>query len=150
MFRKLRGAIAVGGLGLALMSSPGLADDFEHAELKSSDGTSIQLDYQQGIFRDGYLVASPLWVHVISPSLRPLDRVRVVLMVYDFGRQEQFEEVDLYYAAPGRFDGYLRGGLVIGREGDDFKEQLACVVSGRWLRDPINGTSNFQLTLWKK
>lgn len=151
MFRSLRGTFAiftaVVALGLALAANPGRAADFQHAQLKSTDGTEIRLDYQQGIFRDGYIVASPLWVHVSNPLLRPEDRVRVLLMVYDHGAQEQYEAVDLYYLKPGQFEGVLRGGLVIGREGHDFEEQLACVVSGRWLTDPINRTSNFQLTL---
>lgn len=150
MFKRLKGALAAGGVGFFLISGVGLADETLHSQVKSTDGTVIQVDYQQEIFRDGYVIATPLWIHALNSRLRPGDRVRVVLMTYDAGRLEQFETVDLYYSEPGRYEGLLRGGLVIGHEEDHFRQELACVVNGGWLSDPINGTSNFQLTLLKR
>ena len=141
-----------------------LAQDWKHASVKSAEGVTLNLDYTTkkdpvtGCYKCTlYTRTDALWLNIEAPGLGDGDTVRAVVLnkrYTQWTRPEPTEietyAFDLAPAGNGRFTvdaGTLRtwgqgyGGV------EDFVLEIALVVNGKWLQDPISGTSNFQLNL---
>jgi len=157
-------SIVLAALGFAVLSSSAaLAGEWKHAQLVSAEGVAIDVDYTvksdtfNGCYKCTLFTRSDaLWINVTAPNLSEGDKVRAVLVnkgkfatasdVIHF----ETKEIDLTYAGNGRFTadaGSLRiwGSGYAGAE--TFTLEVALVVNGTWLKDPMSQTNNFVLPL---
>jgi len=98
------------------------------------------------------VIAAPVWVNVEG---RNLGNVRVVLMNYYVTpgpvMLHDTQQMDLQYAGGIRFSGQFQkvlmseGTYMYG--GNLYRQELAVVADGKWLRDPVSNTSNFKFQL---
>ena len=157
-------SIVLAALGFAVLaSSSALASEWKHSELVSAEGVAVEVDYtvKSDVFTGCYKCtlytrSDALWINVSAPNLSEGDKVRAVLVnkgkfattpdVLHF----ESKEIDLTYAGNGRFTadaGSLRiwGAGYAGTE--TFTLELALVVNGTWLKDPVSKTNNFVVPL---
>lgn len=160
-------SFAVGSAALAGMQMPSEAqvpfvsapetvksekDAWKHVSLVAADGTRITVDYSV-LDLGGSVIATPVWVNVEGANA---GKVRVVLMNYYFFpngslKLRDTQQIDLKYAGGSRFTGELQkvllseGTYMYG--GNLFRQELAVMVNGQWLRDPISNTNNFKFQL---
>ena len=117
-----------------------------HAGLTATDRTSISLDYQAtGSFTRGnaFFGVGPLWFNVHRQDLHEQDAVRLVFLDLEDGRLQSSQTIDLTFAEPGRFTAPATAfETAIYRA-----QQVAIVINGTWLKDPISGNSNFTVSL---
>ncbi|MCX5785888.1 MAG: hypothetical protein NTX59_09375 [Elusimicrobia bacterium] len=126
--------------------------DWEHAVLKATDGTQINIDYlARGLDSDpnfgdtAYVFADPVWVSVSNPRFSGGETVIVELS----GNPD--ESLRLVYAGGGRFIGKTARSvtLLFHHHGVDYpqKQKLSVKVFGEPLTDPVSGTDTFTLSL---
>lgn len=117
---------------------------WRHANLKAADGTEINVDYN--VFRAGdAIMADPLWVNVKNPAFSGGEKVRVVLINSTVLTQST-QTLDLEHAGQGRFT--ARAGRVwIMQTEASFNQEIAVVVDGKWLTDPVSGSNNFKFRM---
>jgi hypothetical protein len=140
----------------------GEEEAWKHVQFVSKEGVSIQLDYQpvesrslHCIICSTYYYANPLWISVSHPLLRPSDKIRVVLLNFSkhtgmLNEKLVVGEFDLKHGAAGIFNKQLPA-LSIQRldpEGEEsYRQELAVVINGRWLKNSIDNSSNFGFKL---
>lgn len=129
-------------------------ENWKHVQLTAADGTSITVDY---LVQDlaGSVIAAPVWVNVSGRNFNNVGNVRVLLINYYLTsgpiQLEDTQQLDLKYSGGYRFTGQLQkvlmseGTYMYG--GNIFRQELAVVVDGKWLRDPVSNTSNFKFQL---
>jgi hypothetical protein len=113
------------------------------------------VDSLEGVQNEGSewrYVASPAWLNVQRSDLGPSDHVRAVWIDNSqfVGQTYSQNQVDLSYAGNGRFTAQLPDTVeYLGDEsgGLPTSQQLAIVVDGDWLTDPVSGSHNFNLQL---
>ncbi len=126
-------------------------DVWKHVKLTASDGTRITVDYSV-LDLAGSVIAAPVWVNVEGGKL---GNVRVVLMNYYVTQGpvmlHDTQQIDLKYSGGVRFTGQFQkvlmseGTYMYG--GNLYRQELAVVADGKWLRDPVSNTSNFKFQL---
>lgn len=117
---------------------------WRHANLKAADGTEINVDYN--VFRAGDgLLADPIWVNVSNPAFCGGERARVVLINSSLAGQST-QTLDLEYAGQGRFTARAGRVWIIQPEAN-FSQEIAVVVDGKWLTDPVSGSNNFKFRM---
>lgn len=143
--------------------------DWCHDYLRSADGFAINFDYQvieTGPNPNGpseiKRTTSPAWLNVVGASFSGAEHVSAVIVTHGYSEKcgpvecglydEQVHHVDLAFAGGNRFTGQVSGDLPFQLyvEGDDdatqYLYEIAVVVDGRWLKDPVSGSSNFRYT----
>jgi hypothetical protein len=117
-----------------------------HAWLGATDGTSVSIDYRAiGSFTHGnrFFGLDPVWFNVHRQDLGEHDAVRLVFVDLDQQTTLTSQTIDLTFAEPGRFTGQARA-----FESAVYRhQQVAVVINGTWLKDPIGGGSNFSVDL---
>ena len=91
------------------------ADNWQHIQMLSQDGTQIRVDYVRGYQSHGDL-AKPIWLNIINNNFQENDMVQVSLLNYCDSRSDQpsFEyKLTMDYAAGKRFTGQFSGGVLI-------------------------------------
>jgi hypothetical protein len=130
--------------------------NWKNIRLQSADGAKITLDYSPS-FYDGNVTAEPLWVTVSSPRFTGSEKVRAVIMTYYensymAGKLKDTREIDLAYNGTA-FQAKNAGvniveSLHVGYGYNClFRQEIAVVVDGVWLSDPVNGSHNFNFEL---
>lgn len=129
-------------------------ENWKHVRLTAADGTAITVDYTVQDLA-GSVIASPVWINVSGRDFNKVGNVRVLLINYYLTsgpiQLEDTQQLDLKYAGGSRFTGQLQkvlmseGTYMYG--GNIFRQELAVVVDGKWLRDPVSGTNNFKFQL---
>lgn len=147
-------------------SHQGLANDsvWNHRTLYSAAGTQIKIDFNIEVeeFSGCYKCnldtrAKNLWVNIIDTDLTSNDQVRIIFLNKEYSSYRnpgefylQTIELDLEFAENGRFTGPL-GSLTIYSSGYGgtfhYAQEIAIVINGEWLLDPISNTNNFSLKL---
>ncbi len=138
--------------------------NWKQAKFTASDGTKIVVDYSP-LSLGAEIIASPLWVTVVKPGMgfTGAEKVRAVIMNYydssNIAANSLFEkqELDLKLVPPGS---YGHGPLSYQAQaqrvelsqshigyGYNFRQEIAVVVDGQWLTDPVNGTHNFKFKM---
>ncbi len=130
---------------------------WKNVRLQAADGTKITIDYAP-LSLGGEIIAAPLWVTVSGPRLKGSENVRAVLLTfYDSPNMaantlKEAQELDL------KFNGQAfqaEGQRVQLSEshigyGYNFRQEIAVVVDGKWLADPVNGSHNFKFKMgWR-
>ncbi|MCX6116735.1 MAG: hypothetical protein NT027_04280 [Proteobacteria bacterium] len=147
---------AVGYLVLLLNSSRSFANTWCHAFLKATDGSVLQLDYQvQRIGRNrgpDIYVMSNLYLHAQNDAFEGSENVSMVIMnPVNGSTSASSKELSKFSFNEGQFTGNAND-IGNGRfepvirydyPGETFYLEVAIVVDGIWLKDPISGTSNF-------
>ena len=141
-----------------LTVSIAFADSWCHAPLRADDGTEIQIDYQVARWQLAHspdlLIMANLYTHIKNNAFNGLEDVSVVLMNPPNRSEQAFSQVLSSLSFDGqRFTGKASN-LEHGRYApyirhdipgySSFHLEIAVVVNGRWLRDPIGGDSNFK------
>ncbi len=128
--------------------------NWKHINLQAADGTRISIDYSP-LSLGSEIIAAPLWVTVSRPGLTGAEKVRAVIMNYydssNISANTLYEkqELDLKYNGTAF---QLEGSRVelsqshIGY-GYNFRQEIAVVVDGKWLSDPVNGSHNFKFKM---
>ena len=134
--------------------------DWKHVYLKSAEGVAINIDYKT-FSQPGQLsmrtMANPIWINVMYPKLNGNEKVRVIInnilkctngiSQYDCNKIKDNKIVDLKFAGNGRFTAQVPGELFLVQNGPYvnyfYGQQLSAVISGHWLKDPVNRTNNF-------
>lgn len=142
---------------LVLSSQLSIAE-WKQITLLSSEGINIHIDYEvkPGAINcykcTRYTYAEPLYINIQHSGLHPSDQVRVVLMNNansSYSSQER-RVLDLHHVAGETFSIELAP-LIIKTDNygwmNDYHQELAVVINGKWLKDSINGTSNFKFQL---
>ena len=120
---------------------------WHHTSLTSADGYQVSLDFRLGYqeYRGGavFPYAHQLWVHVDHPDGEEIQEARVVFVAvsrdFDGSYLEQVSYLDLEELGDHEASGViweLYLGLV--------RFEMAIVVNGKWLVDPVSGSHNFQ------
>jgi hypothetical protein len=151
----------------ALLLAP-LAQASGTKTLTSTSGHQITLNYSTSVEVTNsnkparITTADSIQIGVTHPSLKISDRVRVVLVnkattqlgcgANQVHKKEETHMLDLGPAGAGPFlGGELTSPLLISNLGYCYtvygKLEVAVVVNGEWLQDPINGSHNFQVDL---
>ncbi|MDA8244996.1 MAG: hypothetical protein M0025_12865 [Elusimicrobia bacterium] len=138
--------------------------NWKNIRLAAQDGTKIVIDYAP-LSLGGETIASPFWVTVVKPGMGFTggEKVRAVVMTYydtsNMAANTLYEtqELDLKPVYPGS---YGHGPVTFQAKGQrveilqshigygyNFRQEIAVVVDGRWLADPVNGTHNFKFKL---
>lgn len=143
-----------------------MSDSWKHILLRSAENVSISLDFQE--HHDSFFSsqnestwsAAPFTISVSYPGLSAQNSVRVVLM--NFRRlmgpgaardaeQLETQQLDLEWRGGGVFSTSIFQFFPLHQEGPtgcfDYRQELAIVISGRWLWDPISRTHNFKLDM---
>ena len=154
---------------LSMATSLVFSEDWRHAGLKSENGIEIKMDYKTRDSRpEGCLkcqlttYADPLWINISGGSLKESDKVRLVLInIAHYSYTPQYPSTDVNYLdltwdkdhftgdykSVSQLDGHLYslpiyasgyGGIWI------YDQELAIVVNGTWLVDPISKKNNFK------
>lgn len=136
--------------------------EWKHASAISAEGVQIQVNYEvkQGpvnCFKcSQYTYATPLWITIEHSSLKSSDKVRVMLLNFrkhSFYSKEQLEvqELDLKFFSEDSSFSQEAQPLVIYSSGyggtEICRQEIAVVINGQWLKNPVNGTSNFAIKL---
>lgn len=146
-------------IGMLVSGSTALADTWCHDLLKATDGTEIQIDYQIGqespMRMPTYWAMKNVYVHVKNKNFTGSEAVSVVFTTAVNGRRPDWSRVahdvpydgDRYTASGGIFDrpftslirptGWNGGGA-------SYHFEVAIVVDGHWLVDPVSTESNFK------
>lgn len=129
--------------------------DWKHVDLRSDD-VRIAIDYKAT--GDGRsLSATPVWLNVTSDGLHAESRVRAVFVNYydssdmEPNTVESSIEIDLTPADDGhRFTGALPQPVALSRSevgyGYNFRQELAVVIDGRWVKATPSQNFAFKLT----
>jgi hypothetical protein len=149
---------------------------WSHVVLGSSDGLGISVDYVNQFLKDSSFeprhldLADPVYANLWGDGLTGDEEVRVVLMNYELcdkqvapytfavdlgwqgdhfsanlGRDAAISRSDLEWS-PGSIAFDLRWS---GYGGDfSFCQELAVVVDGRWLVDPVSDSNNFTFDMY--
>lgn len=130
--------------------------NWRQSSFTSSDGTGIAVGYSP-ISLGGSIIASPVRIEVRRSYFRGTEKVRAVVMNYydssamPQGQIQETQTLDLQYDGHGGFYGELSGKVLLSEShigyGYNFRQELAVVVDGVWLKDPLNGTSNFRFKM---
>jgi hypothetical protein len=121
------------------------------ANLRSEDGTEITVSYVP-LDLGGETVAAPAWVIVSSPRLRGTEKIRAVIMTYydlpsvGGSTLTDTQTLDLKYSPYGSFSAQAQKLSMFG-VGFSFRQEIAVVVDGRWLVDPVSGSHNFKFKM---
>ena len=125
--------------------------------LQAADGARLTIDYNP-LSLDNEIAAAPLWVTVAAPWFNGSEKVRAVLMNY-YDRSntsanilKDTQTIDLQFngvafQAEGRRVQLLISHLGYIGYDYNFRQEIAVVVNGRWLTDPVNGTHNFKFKM---
>lgn len=116
--------------------------------LRAADGTEITVEYEPSRGGDE-IRAESVRLRVRNAGLRGAEKVRAVLMNYFDGQvaagMKDSQTIDL------AFDGAAFTGkaapLTLMQPEMNFRQELAVVVDGRWLTDPVGGGHNFRFKL---
>ncbi len=140
--------------------------EWKHVHFQTAQGPAIQLDYQilsrpiRGCYACSQPVyATPLWIHVSHETFTQNDSVRVVLLSFRSspGRKEiltDTREVDLSFTGNRTFSKEILPELLIhanvGPRGIDFfRQEIAVVVNGQWLKNVNDkNSSNMSFNLF--
>lgn len=128
--------------------------NWKNIRLQAADGTRLVIDYAP-LSLGGEIIAAPLWVTVANPRLNGSENVRAIIMTfYDSSNVaantlKDTQTIDL------KFNGQAfqaQGQRVQLSEshlgyGYNFRQEIAVVVDGQWLADPVNGTHNFKFKM---
>jgi hypothetical protein len=120
-------------------------DNWCHVGLSATDGTTINVDYQvNGPYgRGSYYQLSHVWVNVSNNKVNSNAKVRAVLIHKN--QSATTYQLDLQSAGSGRFSGSLNADQSItGNTYDQTSDEIAVVVNGQWLKDPISRNNNFK------
>lgn len=142
----------------------GFSSPWLHSQVVSQEKVAITLDYtyERDAF-DGcykctfYDRTSNLWINVTADWLSNSDRVRVVLLnkSYPFWSAGEYfnletREIDLSFAEDGRFTASISALKLFGSGyggKEIFELELAVVINGVWLLDPISQSHNFRVSM---
>lgn len=130
--------------------------NWKNITLKAADGTRIVLDYAPS-FYDGNATAQPLRVTVSDPRFNGSEHVRAVVMTYYTnsymaGKLKDTRQLDLPYNGQA-FQAKTEGVSIMETlhtgygYNCDFRQEIAIVVDGQWLTDPVSGSHNFGFKL---
>lgn len=163
---KLAASLALSSA--AVGTQVAFAQTWHHASGTSQEGVSLTLDYTtkkdafNGCYKCTYYTRTDaLWLNLQSPVLKAGDSVRAVLVNkrYAFWTRPDVTEIEtreVDFAYAGSEGGVARftveaGNLRTWGSGyggtEDFELEVAIVVNGVWLKDPVSGTSNFRFAL---
>lgn len=127
---------------------------WRHVSLKATDGTEIKVDYNM-VGNGGLLEAAAIWINVSNPAFRGDEKIGAALMNYSadnpmFPTVMQTQKVDLKYV-DGKFTGQAAVPVLVseGSMGHQYRQELAIVVNGNWLTDPVSKQHNFKFKMAK-
>ena len=149
MFRTFLHAAAA----LLFLSTTAAEASWCHINFRATDGTDIAMDYrlEEGFSRFNgriYYLANT-WIHLSNATLAGDEHVQVVLMSANRHSGYTYSKFDLsahWYDDRGRFSAASDSPIVASSQYDNQNViEFAVVVDGTWLKDPINGSSNFRL-----
>lgn len=155
-------------LGL-ILSVSAWATEWKHVNLQSSDGTKIAIDYQaqQEAFSGCYKCTidtktTAAWINVSAPNLGANDTVHAVVLNFRLGNHSYAQpevvelndyHIDLHWDENAQKFTATLPALSIYRTGYPgtwkFRQEIAIVVNGQWLNDPMSNTHNFKFSLYK-
>lgn len=125
---------------------------WKHANVQAAGGEKIAVDYQLHGWAEK-TIASPIWVNISAGSFNGSERIGAVLLNYydgsgmPAGQLQSSQRLDLVYAGGGRYTAAAQPVVVseshIGY-GYNFRQEIAVVVDGKWLVDPVSGGHNFK------
>jgi|GEM_PF-5711260 len=135
----------------------GVVQALKSLSLLASDGTGLMMEY---ILRsaDGETIADPFRVTASLPRPKGTEKIRVVIMTYyDSSNMPantllETQNIDL------EFDGQVFRGVGRGVKlseshigyGYNYRHEIAVVVDGVWLTDPVSDSHNFRFKLgWR-
>lgn len=133
--------------------------NWKHISLRAADGHSITIDYNPLSLGSESLgseiIAAPLWVTVANSRFTGGEKVRAVIMTYydssviAANTLKDTQNIDLKYNSRAF---QAQGSRVQIMEshigyGYNFRQEIAVVVDGNWLADPVNGTHNFKFKM---
>jgi hypothetical protein len=148
--------------GCLFLAQMGRAEVWKRIALTTHESVQIELNYQitqspasDCIVCARYYYAKPLWISVEHPLLGKGDKVRVVLLNFKRWSIDKTEklvvgEFDLEYDGDNRFIKQLPG-LSVYSDGpygqETYRQELAVVINGKWLKNNMDKTSNFGFKL---
>lgn len=164
-------------LTMSLMTEATLAsDNWKHARLVSAEKIEISVDFISKFYNtssnkpSSSTYASPIYFNITDRNLDSQDKVQVVLINhyksesrygnYAYSAQKEYI-IDLSYAEGGQFTAQFSSDNDYTNEESTrlqiagfsyssaiyFWQEIAVVINGQWLTDPVGRTHNFQLNL---
>lgn len=127
---------------------------WKHANLKAADGTVISIDYTP-ITAPNYVLANPVWVNIwfSGPAPRQVTAILSNFLYVTAGPSpvKDTQQVTLYHAGGGKYTGQFQRVLlsegVYSYGGNIYRQEIAIMKDGAWLKDPLNGTHNFKFRM---
>lgn len=152
MSRNLTGLmLSVLCLSSAAWSGAAWGDDWQHtSQLKGSDGTVIQIDYQCPLRPGTSEYVEPVYVNVYLKS-NCTGPVQVKLLSTQFGSTYSAQDVELQADPNDRCHFYADAGSIpYASHGGVLHQQLQLTVQNRLVYDSVSGAETFNYTLnWK-
>ncbi len=120
---------------------------WKQASLKAADGTVITVDYTPMSAGKEIIMAEPVWVSVMSPG-HQMRKVRVVLINYfeDSDQTKEIQTLDLTPVQSYTFKARAQS-IALREMVYAFRQEIAVVVDGNWLVDPVTGGHNFKFNM---
>ncbi|MCX5786400.1 MAG: hypothetical protein NTX59_12000 [Elusimicrobia bacterium] len=128
--------------------------NWKNIRLNAADGSSIMIAYNP-LSLGSEIIAAPLWITVANPKFTGTEKVRAVIMNYydssvmAANTLQGTQNIDLKYngqtfQAEGQRVQIMESHIGYGY---NFRQEIAVVVDGNWLIDPVNGTHNFKFKM---
>jgi hypothetical protein len=138
---------------------PLFQSDWQHAALKSTDGTRLSLDFQDVAVQADEFTAADVtanaWLNISNPAFGPSTKVSAVLIdktqtpfAPHYPQSEDVHVVELQYAGDQRFTApvpTMALNVMGAHYGERHAWQIAAVVDGDWKTDPVSGDHNFNV-----
>ncbi len=125
---------------------------WRHVGLRAEDGTGIKIDFN-AVSIGNRIMATPVWINVSNSALKGGENVTAVLInYYDNSNQiESTQNIVLKYAGDGKFTAQADRIEVLQRSHNGSiyfcRQEIAVVVDGNWLVDPVTGVHNFKFNM---
>lgn len=127
-------------------------DAWARIKLYAADGTSIEVNYLPSSASEG-VTADPVRITINTPGLFPAwTKARVVLINYFDsnwiapGTIHSQQELDMEPAGRSTLVAYAKG-ITLMRPEVNFRQEIAVVIDGKWLVDPVTGLHNFKFKM---
>lgn len=123
--------------------------NWKHSALKAADGTNIVLEFSAASLANE-VIANPVNLRIYNyRKFSGRESVRAVVLTLQDNEGRTYlidtKTVDLRFRY-NEFTATLRN-VLMGRDGNAFRHEIAVVVDGKWLVDPVNGSNNFRFSM---
>lgn len=121
---------------------------WKYINLQAKDGTKVDVQYHVAAQADTSAVAEPVWITVTNPAFTGKEKISVVLINHYSGPHSGGESalnIALKYWG-GKFIAPA-GRVVLKDNTAYYRQEIAVVVDGNWLTDPVSQSHNFKFTM---